>query len=115
MPTQYIRRQPEKTTLYKIVQENWLTFKDSIMQQGEAVPPYVENEFEEYLKCGILAHGFLRNRCEACTKDHVVGFSCKRRGFCPSCMGRRMAETTIFLCEQVIQDVAVRQWVLSVP
>ncbi len=112
---QYVRRQPEKTTLYKIIQENWLTFKDSILQHGESLPKYVESEFEEFLKCGILAYGFLRNRCEACGKDHVLGFSCKRRGFCPSCMGRRMSETTIFLSEQVIQNIPVRQWVLSVP
>ena len=24
--------------------------------------------------------------------DRVVGFSCKKRGWCPSCVGRRMAD-----------------------
>ena len=38
-------------------------------QQGEAeVPHYVQKEFNEYLKCGILAHGFARAHCKGCKK-----------------------------------------------
>ena len=43
----------------------------------------------------------------------VVGFSCKRRGFCPSCMGRRMAEGAALLVDYVLPPVGYRQWVLS--
>jgi transposase-like zinc-binding protein len=42
-------------------------------------------------------------------------FSCKRRGFCPSCGPRRMAETAAHLVDCVIPPVPVRQWVLSLP
>ena len=59
--------------------------------QGRALPGYVQREFEEYLKCGRLEHGFLRVRCDSCHAEHLVAFSCKRRGFCPSCGARRMA------------------------
>ena len=34
----------------------------------------------------------------------------KRRGFCPACGARRMAETAAHLVEQVIPHVPVRQW-----
>src|SRR5881296_908938 len=47
--------------------------------------------------------------------EHLVPFSCKRRGFCPSCAGRRMAQTAAHLVEQVIPWVPTRQWVVSVP
>ena len=47
--------------------------------------------FEAYLRCGIPAHGFTRLRCANCASEHRLPFSCKRRGFCPSCGGRRMA------------------------
>jgi hypothetical protein len=30
--------------------------------QGKALPTYVEREFEAYLQCGRLEHGFLRVR-----------------------------------------------------
>ena len=65
--------------------------------------------------CGILAHGFLRLRCGDCAHEKLVAFSCKRRGFCPACGARRMAETAAHLVEQVIPHVPVRQWVVSFP
>jgi hypothetical protein len=45
----------------------------------------------------------------------LLAFSCKRRGFCPSCAGRRMAQTAAHLVECVIPWVPTRQWVVSVP
>ena len=68
-----------------------------------------------FSKCGILAHGFLRLRCAECVHEKLVAFSCKRRGFCPSCGARRMAETAAYLVDSVIPRVPVRQWVLSFP
>jgi len=44
-----------------------------------------------------------------------VPFSCKGRGFCPSCGGRRMAAQAAHLVDAVLPRVAVRQWVLSLP
>jgi len=32
-------------------------------------------------------------RCASCHAEHLLAFSSKRRGFCPSCGARRMAET----------------------
>src|SRR5436309_16142995 len=54
-------------------------------------------------------------RCTACGLDRLVAFSCKGRGFCPRCGGRRMAERSAHLIDQVFPDVPVRQWVLSLP
>ena len=51
-----------------------------------------KDEFDAFLECGILAHGFLRLRCGDCGHDKLLAFSCKRRGFCPSCGARRMAQ-----------------------
>src|SRR5262249_45722147 len=41
--------------------------------------------------------------------------SCKRRGVCPSCARRRMAQTAAHLGGYVIPLVPPRQWVVSVP
>jgi hypothetical protein len=41
--------------------------------------------------------------------------SCKRRGFCPSCGARRMAESAALLVDDVLKGYPVRQWVLSLP
>jgi hypothetical protein len=83
--------------------------------QGTDLPGYVEQEFEDYLKCGRLEHGFLRVRCDNCHAEHLVDFSCKRRGFCPSCGARRMAEAAALLVDEVFPAQPISQWVLSVP
>ena len=45
----------------------------------------------------------------------VVAFSCKRRGFCPSCTARRMSDIAAHLVEEVLPEVPIRQWVCSLP
>jgi hypothetical protein len=112
----YERHRPEETTLYRVVQEELETFLAQVeAQTGSGLPQFVKDEFEAYLQCGILAHGFLRVRCAECAHEKLVAFSCKRRGFCPSCGARRMAETVAYLVDRVIPRVPVRQWVLSFP
>ena len=103
--------------LYHVIAEHLETFLASCHDDPEAtgLPAYVQREFYDYLRCGILAHGFLRLGCDTCHHELLVPFSCKRRGFCPSCAGRRMAQTAAHLVEQVIPWVPTRQWVVSVP
>ena len=50
-----------------------------------------------------------------CQAERLVAFSCKRRGFCPSCGARRMAEGAALLVDEVLPREPLRQWVLSVP
>ncbi len=113
----YAPRDPSHTVLYTAIAEHLETFLASLADDPEAtgLPAYVQREFYDYLQCGILAHGFLRLGCDTCHKELLVPFSCKRRGFCPSCAGRRMAQTAAHLVEQVIPWVPTRQWVVSVP
>lgn len=84
-------------------------------EQRRFLPDYVVSEFEDYLKCGRLEHGFLRVRCESCHDGKLVAFSCKRRGFCPSCGSRRMADSAAHLVAEVLPNRPIRRWVLSLP
>jgi hypothetical protein len=74
---------------------------------GAALPQFVKDEFDAFLECGILGHGFLRLRCGGCGHDKLVAFSCKRRSFCPSCGARRMAQTPAHLVDHIIPQVPV--------
>jgi hypothetical protein len=113
---QYERRRPEQTILYCLVREHLATFLAQVeARTGTGLPRFVKDEFEAFLECGILAHGFQRVRCVDCAHEKLVAFSCKRRGFCPSCGARRMAESAAYLVDEVIPRVPVRQWVLSFP
>jgi hypothetical protein len=111
----YRRREPENTVLYQVVREQLETFLARREDQGHPVPWFIERESRAFLECGILANGFVRVHCDACGKDRAVAFSCKGRGFCSSCGGRRMADTAAWLVDRVIPVVPVRQWVLTVP
>ena len=79
------------------------------------MPAYVERELRGLLTCGVLAHGFCRFHGFTCGAGALVAFSGKGRGFCPSCGGRRMAESAAHLIDHVVPDVTVRQWVISFP
>jgi len=115
-PVHYERRRPEQTILYQLIQENLETFFAQVeAETGMGLPDFVKDEFEAFLECGLLPHGFLRLRCDDCGHEKLVAFSCKRRGFCSACGARRMAETAAHLVDQVIPRVPVRQWVLSFP
>ena len=111
----YERHRPEQTLLYQLVQQHYPVFKSSLNDQGQSLPRYVQREFEDFLQCGRLDNGFLRVRCEDCHHERLVAFSCKRRGFCPSCGARRMAESAALLVDEVFPKVPIRQWVLSFP
>ena len=111
----YVRHRPERTLLYQIIDEYYPAFRQHLDAQEAYLPGYVEQEFEDYLKCGRLEHGFLRVRCDNCHAEHLVAFSCKRRGFCPSGGARRMVEAAALLVDEVFPAQPVRQWVLSLP
>ena len=114
-PPGYQRHRPETTLLYQLVAQHYPAFRDRRAAEDRPLPRYVEDEFDAYLKCGLLEHGFLRVKCDACQAEKLVAFSCKRRGFCPSCGARRMAETAALLVDDVLPQQPVRQWVLSLP
>src|SRR5919201_4524867 len=113
----YEPRDPSRTVLSKVIADHLETFLASFETDPAAkgIPAYVQHEFYAYLQCGILAYGFLRMGCDSCKKEVLLAFSCKRRGFCASCAGRRMAQTAAHLVEGVIPWVPTRQWVVSVP
>src|SRR5467141_1621049 len=106
-PPAYVPRDPSQTVLYHVVADHLETFLASLDADPDArgLPAYVQREFYDYLQCGILAHGLLRLGCDTCKHELLLAFSCKCRGFCPSCAGRRMAQTAAHahrapLCER---------------
>ena len=107
----YRRHRPEDTLLYRIVEQHYPAFAALVSEQGRALPTFVQREFEAYLRCGRLEHGFLRVRCSTCHAEKLVAFSCKRRGFCPSCGARRMVDSAALLVDEVLPAVPIRQWV----
>jgi hypothetical protein len=89
----YRPRDAEHTVLHRVIDEHLDAFLETARRHadGPPLPAFVEQEFRDFLTCGVLAHGFARLRCTDCALERLVPFSCKGRGSCPSCGGRRMA------------------------
>jgi len=113
----YQPRDAEHTVLHQVIAEHLEAFLRAAAAAGDGagLPQFVEREFWEFLTCGGFEHGVVRFRCEGCAREHLLPFSCKGRGWCPSCGGRRMTERAAHLVDAVLPWVPVRQWVLTVP
>ena len=113
----YRRHEPEKTLLYQVLARQW----DSWLMERRAdttrspLPDYIEREVEAFFRCGILHHGYVLMSCESCDEKIPVAFSCKKRGYCPSCAAKRTSEATIHLIDNVLPLAPYRQYVVTFP
>ena len=101
------RRAPEKSVLQEAFRRGWASVSG-------CVPTRVKQEAQRYLDCGQLRFGFVEVKCERCSESKLIAFSCKGRGWCPSCTARRATETGLHLAT-VLPRVSHRQWTLSLP
>jgi hypothetical protein len=89
-------------------------FREGWPEVCGVVSSRLRREAEAFLQCGQLRYGFVEVSCEACHEARLVAFSCKGRGWCPSCTNRRAVETGAAL-EATLPFVRHRQWTLSIP
>jgi hypothetical protein len=102
--------------LHEVVRAGLPRLVRGLAEVDRVLPRFVQRELEHFVACGDPRHGFAWLHCAPpCDQHRLVPFSCKGRGFCPSCGGRRMASTAARLCDEVFRRVAVRQWVVTVP
>jgi predicted short-subunit dehydrogenase-like oxidoreductase (DUF2520 family) len=56
----YERHRPKQTTLYRLVQQHAASFiVHTEASTGSELPRFIKDEFDAFLECGILAHGFV--------------------------------------------------------
>ena len=112
-PVGYSPRPTATSDLRRIVAEHLPAFIERTEHDGVGLAAFVTAELEGLLRCGDFEHGFLRLCCTRCGDELRVPFSCKGRGFCPSCIGRRMSELASNWLDHLLPRVPYRQWVLS--
>ena len=114
-PVGYVPRQTHECDAAVLVRRHLAEFLERCEERAGPLPAFVKAELEGFAGCGDFELGFVRTCCRSCGDELRVPFSCKSRGCCPSCMGRRMAEGAALLVEHVLPAVGYRQWVLSFP
>jgi len=101
--------------LQRIAREELPALVEAAEASGRNLPRYLERAVGRFLTCGDPREGFAWLVCEPCDHHRLVPFSCKTRGLCASCGGRRMATRAAWLVDHVIPKVPIRQWVLTLP
>jgi hypothetical protein len=119
VPGGYSRRRPEKTQLYQAVAQNLELFYEHYDARFiEHYGPLSARSIltlERFVGCGLLSEGFGRARCDDCSREIAVAFSCQLRGVCPSCQQKRAELLCRFVQEEVIEPVDHRQLVFVLP
>jgi len=101
--------------LHEVVGSGLPLFLARLRGADRYLPAHVVGELERFVACGDPAEGFAWLACDGCAHQRLVPFSCKGRGFCPSCCGRRMAERSARWVDGLLPYRRIRQWVLTVP
>jgi len=89
-------RHPERTVLFRVL----FHYFDQFLQEYESrfekeygfFRPIIKAVVERSLDCGNPRCGFARVRCPSCGEERRLMFSCRSRGFCPSCHAKRREE-----------------------
>ena len=114
-PFGYVPRQTHECDAAVLVRRHLAEFLGRCEERAGPLPAFVKGELEGFAGCGDFELGFVRTCCRRCGDELRVPFSCKSRGCCPSCMGRRMAEGAALLVDHVLPAVGYRQWVRRGP
>jgi hypothetical protein len=115
----YRPRNAQASPLYRLVEDHF----DKLERVWEARyerehgfwRPVVRQVVEQFLECGDLRCGFARLWCPTCRKDLLLPWSCRRRCFCPSCHQKRTLLFAEHVDEEVLGDLPVRQYVVTIP
>ncbi len=115
----YRPRKPRESPLFQLVErhldELLRVWPERFARQHGALRPVVERVLREFLRCGLVEHGFARLWCGECRRSVLVAFSCRGRSFCPSCEKKRQILWAEWLCKEVLEQVAHRHVVLTIP
>jgi len=112
----YRQRHLERTIFYRVLFhyfEKFLSeYEDRFEREYGYFRPVIQEVVEKYLDCSNPKCGFARIRCGDCGSEFLLHFSCKKRGFCPSCHAKRVQEWGEWMREKLLLDVPHRQIVL---
>jgi len=107
------------TSFYQLVDQYFDEFKRVYPRRYRGAfgcwRPIIDEVVGKFLRCGVVDYGFARVRCLECKHEMFVSFSCKRRGFCPSCHQKRTLNLANHLVKNVFAEVPHRQFVFTIP
>ena len=115
----YRPRHPEASSFYRLFEQYFdeyvYAYEERFEPRSGPLRAVVRRSVEGFSSCGRLEGGFARLRCGSCGGEHLLAFSCQTRNFCPSCQAKRSALFAERLVEELLEPVAHRHFVLTLP
>jgi Putative transposase/Transposase zinc-binding domain len=121
MGAPYSQRNPEKTPLYRLIDDHYAEFKSTYNEKYGDIygfyRPEIDKEIEKYQECGIYRFGFAKLKCSntECGEEYFLPFSCHSRGLCPSCIQKHSLELEMLLKDEILRSVPMRHLVFTIP
>jgi ribosomal protein S27E len=105
--------------LYGILNDHWQNFAAAYEERFEqtcgGLRRTATRVVNRFLDCGNPMNGFARIKCSGCGSERLLHFSCKTRGFCPSCQARHSEEWARWIADELSEPVHHRQIVFTIP
>ena len=115
----YHPRNPQESPLWKTLNNHYESFhegyEDKFEKKHGFFRPVISKVISEYLSCGDLRNGFARVRCDDCSHEYLLAFSCKGRWFCPTCHAKKVIRFGELLRANILYPIHHRQYVFSIP
>jgi hypothetical protein len=82
-------RKPKSSPLWKCFHSHFERFMAAYPRDYQSrygvLRGVIPEVVDKFMQCGDFAKGFARVRCDECSHEYLLAFSCKGRWFCPSC------------------------------
>jgi Transposase zinc-binding domain/Putative transposase len=115
----YRPRRARESPLYRLlerhIEELFRVWPERFARKHGPLRPVVERVLRAFLECGLPEHGFARLWCGECRRSVLVAFSCRGRGFCPSCEKKKQLLWAEWLRQRLLAPVPHRHVVLTMP
>ncbi|KAA3593402.1 MAG: transposase [Candidatus Scalindua sp. AMX11] len=115
----YHPRNPQDSPLWKMLDDHYDSFEQGYDERFEKPFGFFRSIISEvvhdYLSCGDLKNGFARIRCNDCSEEYLLAFSCKSRWFCPSCHAKKVIQFGESLRDNILYPIPHRQYVFTIP
>ena len=112
MASVYRPRRPRASPLWQIIHHGWDDFQAQYEASFRKAHGPLRSDaievVEKFYRCGDLAQGFTRLHCKDCGHEKLLAFTCKTRGYCPSCHQRRSLETADWIAKDITFNVPHR-------
>ena len=69
---------------------------------------------DKFMGRGDFTKGFARVRCDECSHEYLLAFSCKGRWFCPSCHQKKVQVFGAMLAESIVAAVPHRHFTFTI-